>query len=311
MPARCREPLKIAIGLALLALLVLRVDLDELASAFRVVRPVYLVPALLAFLLLLAVQAWRLHLLIAERTGGFGATFRLVLVGFFFNNLLPSNVGGDAYKAAAVRGGEGSWGGPVGLVVLDRAVGLATTGLVGLVAFIWTGASPEGLARRLGWRPPDPGPLLWTLAALGALVLVGLAALLLTRPGHHPRAFLGNLKRAIAAVPLRTHAALVSLSLLAFGLRWARFVVYLWFFDVTFPPAEVTVVLALVTLVAVVPVGLGGLGVQEGTIAYGMAAFGAPLELGLAVAVLNRAAIWAVSLLGGLLFFVGPGARRR
>lgn len=295
---RWRESLKLLLGLVLLVVLAIQVEVRELVAAFTVVAPVYLAPALAAFVALLAVQAWRLHLLVRDQTGTYRATLRLVVVGFFFNNLLPSTVGGDAYKVASLQGGRGSWGASVGLVGVDRVMGLGATALVGLVAALAVGPSQSEMVERLGWRG-GPGP---STAMVLVLLASTLAVLVLIRRSAQLRGFFGRLAAALGAVSPGLYLAVFLLSLLAFGIRLARFGFYLHFFGVSFPLAEVTVVLAVVTLLGVLPLGFGGLGIQEGAIAYGFVAFGAPLELGMAVAVLNRAVIWVFALLGGVLF---------
>ncbi len=51
-----------------------------------------------------------------------------------------------------------------------------------------------------------------------------------------------------------------------------------------------------------VPLTIGGLGVQEGVIAYTLSWYGVPLSVGAAVALINRMAVWLVGLIGGLVF---------
>jgi hypothetical protein len=52
-----------------------------------------------------------------------GLAFRLTLSSYFFNQLLPSNVGGDIYRTVRLRNGSGGWVSTIGLIVLERTIG--------------------------------------------------------------------------------------------------------------------------------------------------------------------------------------------
>lgn len=65
---------------------------------------------------------------------GFGANFRLYLLGMFYNFFLPSGLGGDALKAIYLKRDFGQstqlW---IKMLFLDRAIGLGA--LIGILAF--------------------------------------------------------------------------------------------------------------------------------------------------------------------------------
>ena len=64
--------------------------------------PAWTIAALGVYGLMLAVSAWRWRLLLRVQTveASFGTLTRSFLVATFFNNFLPSNIGGDVVRVA-------------------------------------------------------------------------------------------------------------------------------------------------------------------------------------------------------------------
>ena len=128
----------------------------------------WLAAALGLYLLMVLASAWRWGLLLDAQgvpvpartlTGSF-------LVATFFNNFLPSNIGGDVIRIADTARPAGSKTLAATVVLVDRGIGLL--GLVLLAAVAGsvvgdTGASPVPaepalgrLCRRDRWRPRRP-----------------------------------------------------------------------------------------------------------------------------------------------------------
>ena len=102
--------LKAVVSIGLLWLLFSRVDLARLWSVARTASPGWLVGALLLYLAMVLASAWRWGLLL--RAQGVHLPFRSLtssfLVATFFNNFLPSNIGGDVVRVADTAPAAGS-----------------------------------------------------------------------------------------------------------------------------------------------------------------------------------------------------------
>ena len=97
----------------------------------------------------------------------FGAVLRFIFVGFFFNNFLPANVGGDVMRGFSLarytdRGADAAVS-----VIVDRVIGLmaymTTAALAAFIAVNVTGGQRTaagrvggGLGRLSSWRPDSP-----------------------------------------------------------------------------------------------------------------------------------------------------------
>jgi glycosyltransferase 2 family protein len=156
---------KAGISAGLIAWLATRIELEPLRDAFATLDPAWTALALAFLLAQLVLAGWRWSWIHAS----LGQTLRprdaleLSLVGQFFNQTLPSAIGGDAVRAmlATRRGltaGQAASG-----VILDR--GLALIVLIALMAL----AAPILPAREASWLA---GLALATLAALGAGLFV-------------------------------------------------------------------------------------------------------------------------------------------
>src|SRR5829696_3019403 len=118
--------LRLAVSAGLIAWILSRTPFREVAAAFRSadLRFVLLALALNPLGYLASVRRWRL--LIRAQGGDAALPFlvRSFLVGVFFNNLLPSTIGGDAVRAMdTARTGVGR-AAAVAIVVVDRFIGL-------------------------------------------------------------------------------------------------------------------------------------------------------------------------------------------
>ncbi|PYQ82663.1 MAG: hypothetical protein DMG01_00475, partial [Acidobacteria bacterium] len=92
--------LKISVSLALLAVLFSRIDVGRLWAGARNASLLWLSAALALYLVNVLASIWRWHLLlraqhVAIRRRSLLETF---LIACFFNNFLPSNIGGDVIR---------------------------------------------------------------------------------------------------------------------------------------------------------------------------------------------------------------------
>ncbi|MGF1624710.1 MAG: lysylphosphatidylglycerol synthase transmembrane domain-containing protein, partial [Alphaproteobacteria bacterium] len=123
---------KLAVTALLLYLALRGTDFDAAWARWTGLDPLWLLPAAALMVVQLLVAAWRWHLVAAalgERTPGLRRAW-IMLVSTFFNQTLPSVVGGDAIRIWLTRGG--GLRAAVFAVLIDRGAGLL--GLLLLVA---------------------------------------------------------------------------------------------------------------------------------------------------------------------------------
>jgi hypothetical protein len=234
------------------------------------------------------------------------------LIGLFFNNFLPANVGGDVMRTLDASRAGSSRATALSTVVLDRLLGTVAMGAIAVVTTIPALDHP-GLA-----------------AAYGGVVAFFVAALLMLRAVLEPR-FLRVIERGLAAVglgrftpaldELATRLAafrgrrrlLLSLLVVALAVQLMRVGVHVMFaraLGLDVPTAYFLLFVPLLAVIVSLPISLNGIGVREGA---GMLLFG--------LVGLDRSSSFAlqfgtylvavgVSLLGGLMFLVRILTRR-
>jgi uncharacterized membrane protein YbhN (UPF0104 family) len=244
---------------------------------------------------------WHLVLRAAAPSPGLVSLIKIISVGLFFNQVLPTGVGGDAVRAWRLRKLGTGLGDAIRSILLDRACGY-------LVLVLVYAASLPSLLHLL----PEPAQRGGAAAVLGAAVF-GLLALVLfdrlPRPILRlrlvaPLAELSRESRRLFADPGRCGAVL-GLSALTIGLTIVAFKLVadgvgvrlsLWSWTMIVPP---------VTLIQLMPVSLAGWGVRELVLVVALASFGVRAESALATSVLWGLCSIFIGIPGGLIWLTG------
>src|SRR3954454_17122483 len=132
--------IKILITVALLYLALRKVNLLQLASRINVTSLGWIGGAILVtFLQIFAgVLRWRE---IGAECGAPLATrqaMRFNVIGTFFNQTLPSSIGGDAVRLWLVARGGAGWRAATYYIFVDRAIGLIALAIVIVASLAWS-----------------------------------------------------------------------------------------------------------------------------------------------------------------------------
>src|SRR5512139_3302631 len=132
---------KVAVSLALLAYLFSIIDPAALEDRVRSADLLLLAAAVGCYVAMLALATWRWQILL--KALGVAAPLRRLtasyLVATFFNNFLPSNIGGDVVR---VRDGSritGSTAASLAVVGIDRILGFGALYALAAAAFLLGG----------------------------------------------------------------------------------------------------------------------------------------------------------------------------
>src|SRR5712691_11268559 len=163
---------KIAVSAALLALLFSRIDLDRLWAGARNASLSWLAVALLLYLANVLAGIWRWWLLLDAQSVQVAPRTLLgsMLVALFFNNFLPSNIGGDVVRIRDTARSAGSTTLATMVVLVDRVIGL-----MGLVLVAALGATAASALTRRGSAPIWP---MWLWAGFIISTMVSAPAVL-------------------------------------------------------------------------------------------------------------------------------------
>lgn len=300
---RGRTLLRVAVSAALIAWILRGTDLREVWATFRTadVRYILIAIGLIPLGYLSSVMRWRLLL----RAQGGDATlpflFRSLMTGIFFNNFLPSTIGGDAIRAwDTARSGVGR-AMALTIIMVDRFVGLLALLLFAAVGLLGAG--------RLTERVPD---LAFWVLGVGTLMVIAAMVLFLPRFGEVQRTIPGNGKLAkvtSALFAFRGHGkALAGAFFFSLCLQTAV-VINAWVIAralrIELGLAPFFVIIPFAVFIMMVPVSINGIGVRENVFVFFLAALGVAESTGLAFAWLEYGLLLLQALAGGLVYAAG------
>ena len=286
-----RQGLKIAVGLALVAYLLSRIELSEVRSALSRTDPFLVLLAFLLFGVSRLFDGRRLHLLIRKFGFKVREAVEILMVSMFFNNLSTSVVG-DGYEVLALRKKIDGWKTPVALVIIERTAGLVSIGLVGSLYAV---VSPDRLPKLQFGR--DIGTLAPVLAAA---VLALAAACFVFR--KNLVGYAASLAEGLRHLRTGTLLRVLFMTILAHLAISGQVYFVVRALGSTLPLWDVLLVSALVFVASYVPITIGSLGVREGAIVLALAYFRVSPPVATAAALLLRLILYVYASVGGILF---------
>lgn len=297
----------LTIAAALLILVLRQFDLNDALVTVRHARPGLMGTGLAFMALAYVVRAlrWRIW----ERTLLTWDSFRLILIGFMGNNLLPARLG-EVLRAhcAAEKLGTGRTS-ALASVAAERVLDGLVLGILGLAGIVLV--------------PVDRALTISLLVASAAFAGV-MSGLVLTIKFHQwlrrgldtlHRLFPGHLTRFARAkanyfldglLPLSTWGRLAS-ALLTTGIVWGLEVFFYLFLGRSmfpeFSPAAAILFLAVVNFASLFPLTMGGIGTIEAAGTLFLVSAGLPKEAALAIVVSQHASQFLFTSSLGLLFY--------
>lgn len=262
---------------------------------------VMLAIAATAFQIFLGALRWREISVRCAAPLGTGQAFRYNMIGSFFNQTLPSTIGGDAMRLWLVRHTGAGWRAATYSVLVDRAVGLIALAIIVVVSLPWSyelignargrialllvdvGAISAGLGfLLLGRLPWQWLKTLWGLRHIHACSVIANQVLFNRSSG--PR---------VAILSLLIHVVTVVIAWCA-----VRSIAASADFEQLFmlvPP---------IMLITMLPISIAGWGVREATMMVAFGYAGLAQTDGTVVSLLFGASSFVVGAIGGLVWIL-------
>lgn len=317
LPRALRERLRpkrvvhLAVSLGLIWWIAGKVDWADFGTTLRRTDPGYLALSIVMSPVLIVISARKWQLLLNARSAGagLGACVNLYVIGYLFNNVLPTNVGGDLVRGYLMGRRTGDASTAFAAVVLERLTGFAALVVIAVAALPF---SPTGT-----WHLWVYGFVAGVSAAFCAGVwalLDGRAARWLRRFDRHP-AVRKAMRLHDALEAYRGHprvlARCIALSFLFYvgAALNIHFSARAFGSDVAF--ADTFLATPVILLVTMLPISFGGIGLSEWAHMYALGRFGAPAAIGLSTALLLRTKGVLLGLVGSVIYpLVGTGPIR-
>jgi uncharacterized membrane protein YbhN (UPF0104 family) len=298
--------LKLAVSIVLLAILFSRVDVDRLWQSARHASISWLLVGFALYFLTIAAATWRWKLLLNAQGVDLSARTLMgsYLVATFFNNFLPSNIGGDVIRIRDSAKAAGSKTLATMVVLTDRVIGL-----IGLVLVAALGATAA--SARAGRAPSPIWPSwLWAgfVVAAGAsapavLAPAGLTRLLQPLVAIHPEWIGERIDKLTSALErFRDRPAALGGCFLGALFVQATLVVYymavVQALHIDVRLVDLAVIVPISFVVQMLPVSVNGFGVREATFSLYFARLGVPIESAVLMSLVAAALMIVFSLTG-------------
>ena len=293
---------KIAISVVLIAIVLRAFDVRGVVAQFAKVDALTLVMAVALALAIALLHTLR-WLTVIKANGSrlsFKTALQVVLIGHFFNQALPSSVGGDAVRVwCAYRAGL-SFGAAANTVIIDRAITLFSLLLLSAAGLPWLfDIVTDPVAR---WALSTV--ICAGIAGFGAfLALTRLPQMALRWRAVRALLALSALARKVALHPRYAPAA-ISLSALSFVGFAVIVYVLARSMQLDIRLLDCILLVPPVILATVVPISIAGWGVREGAMVVAFGFIGVPASGAFAVSVLFGLTLAAASLPGSLVWWL-------
>ena len=298
---------RLGVSAALLYFVLRSIDLPSFWERVKGMNPAWILLALVAYALTQSISVWRWNRLLraqhieVERR----RLTESIWVSMFFNNFLPSNIGGDVVRIADTAPAAGSKTLAMTVILVDR--------VLGLTALVIIAASGALVATLLGVHIPG-ARWLWLASALGAVAAISVIAMpqlvghalmparALNKPWLTERAqrledAVIRFRNAPSAVAGAFGGAMVvQITLVAFYLLTAEGL------SVPLPIFLGAVLIPVSLVVQMAPVSINGFGVREAVFAFFFRRFGLPTDAAVALSLVSTGMVMGLSLVGGFFF---------
>jgi len=309
--------IKVTIGLGLLAVLVWMIGPRKLLHRLTQISPWSYLFALAVYAVGMSIRTirWRLLLRAIDVPQRLAYLIKLQFIGVFFNQFIPTSLGGDGIRVLYLYREGVAWEKGIGSVLVERVVGMLMLIVLGLIS----GVS--------GYHIYRDSRILWVLVAFGVALVAGILVLLSERVARRFLSLLGRLKlsrlRSVFerfSLGMRAYRAhpWTLLAVTALSLAFQFVVIWLFYFfsralGMAVPFSYFLLFVPILIAVSQVPISPSGLGVRElaSVLLFTQEGIAAEASQAVALGMCYWALHFGVGVLGGLFFMLSGGRDRK
>ena len=303
--------LKVLIAISLIGVIVSKVNLDDVWQAFARADKLLIVGAFLLYFVGMCIIAlrWKILLAVQGVTAGFFTLVKSMMVAIFFNNFLPSTIGGDAMRAYDTWKMGGGKTQSVSIVFIDRLFGIFTLFIFALLALLATSVEVSYI----------PNIRLWIVMAvmagcIGIYILFFQAAAI--SQYLHSKDFsgvVGTLNRLLRKIfdvfavyndkPSVLFSALALSVLLQLNVILHYYLLALSL-GIDIPLQAMFIIVPVAIVVMMIPVSINAIGIREAIFVTMFGLYGVSSADALAFAWMSFVLITILGVIGGIVFML-------
>lgn len=293
-----KQIIKILVSGTLIFLIAYNVELDVFYENISNAKYSYLGITFILLLVQFPVSTvkWKTSLCIHKLNYSFIYLQIIICIGFFYNNFLPSNIGGDGYRIFKTIPEFGGKSTAISAVLYDRVVGLLSLLFLGLI-----GSALVFVKERNSISFYYICFSCFTLFSCLLIIFIFKTQNISIKTTKFTY-INNNIKTIITSGSKNLHLVLFSMlfQVIAVGIFFVTFKA----FGVVVSFEKCAVITAISSLSAVLPLSINGIGILEGSIVIASVQMGIDYESAVATSVILRFLLVPLSLFCGLFCFV-------
>ncbi len=228
---------------------------------------------------------------------------RMYLIGTFFNNFMPTTIGGDIVRTYDVSKKTRSLGQSLAVIVVERL-----TGVFALICYSFSGLV-------LGYSKFGNVPMVWYAGGIFFIFLAAAAFLIKNFQGIHLEpsspSLLEKAKIKIHRILntfyfYKDHKERLSQAILLAFLLQLNVIVFFFIIScalkISAPFYYFLLIVPLIHVVLMFPVSINGIGVRENAFIFFLAKIGVDSAESIALALISFAMVLAYAVIGGVLY---------
>ena len=231
------------------------------------------------------------------------------LIGSFFNNVLPTSIGGDIFRSLdAANKGKISIGKSASVIVIDRFAGVISAALYAFVA-LFLGLATIGTTSYV-----IPIAIFFAICIVLVFLILNPSILRLNKIVHKIK-FLSKIREKLVEVyhtflsfkkyKLALFEALLCSLALQFGVI-GNYYLAARSLGVNLSLASFIFIVPVVATIAMLPITIGGTGLRENMLVFFMVALGAQHEKSAMTSLVLFAMLLVLGIIGGIIYAVRP-----
>ena len=298
--------LRVLVAVGLLGWLLSKVNIKESLVQMKNANPLYLLFAVIFFLFLILISVWRWKIILDARNLRFSAAYltKVYFAGWFFNNILPTSIGGDVIRVIYTIKDNNKTG-AFSATFVDRMIGF-----VGLFSFALIASFFLILAHHQS--------RFLTLNLIGLLILLAIILMLFSDKAHR---FFSSIFRRIKIFRLgdiidRIYGAVKGyrekkgalFASLILSLLLQADLSLTWYFTGYAVGSRISasyyfLYIPIIGLLTMIPITIGGLGIRENSFVAFFTAAGLLAKVqATSIALLYLLINFLFALIGGIVF---------
>ena len=290
---------KVSVGLILLYLIIRQIDLYELKLKFQAGDINYLIPGLLILSISqVLIQAYRFHYIIRKLNLKYSFSLDIYLIGLFFNNLLPSAVGGDIIRTHLLKKkSQITYSESVTYIAIHRFSGLFSLLIIFSVYIL---VDIQGILNIINGLSISVSSQSIFLVLMALVLISGIGIYFKSKVVSFLRIGIQTMKQ----YTLKEIFSIFFFALVFHGSTMAGMYLLVFFFNENMDFQFMIIIQTLSAFAALVPLSIGALGILEGTIAGLFVFFGLTRLSATGIALIYRAILIVFSIVGLIIMLM-------